>query len=106
MNNENLKIGALVRAYIKRIFFYCDNNPNEINRLLEEQYSKDTFGINYPFCTEIKNIEPSKNEKYYVTEYTVQGKKVRVTNDWFKESKKPFISYLTRKMLLDEVPDK
>jgi 5-methylcytosine-specific restriction endonuclease McrA len=93
-----MKIGELVKQHIKQIFFYCDNvEHDEIYSLLDPKYSKKTFGVNYPFCIELENIEWSQSQRYWKETYSVRGKGVRVTNDWYKKSVPLFIKYLESK---------
>jgi hypothetical protein len=49
-----IRIGKLVQSHIENILQRCDDE--ELRRLMDEQYSKDTFGISYPFCAEMENI--------------------------------------------------
>ena len=91
-----MRIGELVRQHIEQIFAHCDNN--EIDLLLYIPYSKKIFGINFPFCIEVKNINEDINRfqpiRYWTEEYSVRGKQVRVTSQWFEENKLSFIKYL------------
>lgn len=100
----SMKIGKLVKQHIKQIFCYCDNvEHNEIGFLLDPKYSKNTFGINFPFCIELENIEQSQLKRCWTEIYFVKGKQVRVTNDWFKGSKLSFIQYLESKGIAPEL---
>jgi 5-methylcytosine-specific restriction endonuclease McrA len=93
-----MKIGKLVKQYIKQVFFHCDNmEHDEIYSLLDPQYSKNAFGINFPFCIELEKIEPSLSKRYWTEIYLVRGKRVRVTSQWFEASRPLFITYLNSK---------
>src|SRR2546423_3804162 len=99
-----MKIGNLVKQYIKQIFFYCDMLAHdEIYSLLDPQYSKKTFGVNYPFCIEVENIDPSQSKRYWTEIYLVRGKRVRVTSQWFETSRPLFITYLKSKGIAPEL---
>lgn len=103
-----MKIGNLVKQHIEQIFFYCDNvDGNEIYSLLDSKYSKSMFGINFPFCIELENINENFNKyqtKRYLTEvYSVRGKKVRITSQWFKTSESLFRKYLESKGIAPEL---
>lgn len=99
-----MKIGELVKHYIKQILFYCDTVAHdEIYSLLNPQYSKKTFGLNFPFCIEIENIEPSQSRRYWTEIYLVRGKRVRVTSQWFETSRVLFIAYLKSKGFAPEL---
>jgi hypothetical protein len=93
-----MKIGKLVKRHIKQVLFHCDNvDHNEIYSLLDPRYSKNTFGINFPFCIELENIEQSQSKRYWTEVYLVRGKQVRVTSQWFETSRPSFIKYLQSK---------
>jgi hypothetical protein len=52
-----MKNGQLVKAYSKKVFRYCDEaDHDELARLMDTNYSKDTFGIHFPFCAEVETI--------------------------------------------------
>ena len=93
-----MKIGKLVKQHIRQIFFHCDNvEHEEIYSLLDPKYSKNTFGIYYPFCTELENIEQSLSKRYWTEIYLVRSKRVRVTSQWVETSGPSFIKYLESK---------
>jgi len=96
-----MKIGKLVKHHIKRIFQYCQTNDcSELDHLTDKTYSKDTFGINYPFCTEVCLISKEDSKRYWLDEYSVQGKKFRVSSQWFSNSKEKFITYIINKNIV------
>jgi len=100
MKFNQLKIGRLVKLHIKKIFHYCENvDHEELERLMDRTYSKETFGIYYPFCTEASQISEDQKRRYWIRRepYSVGGKEVRVSSQWFKKSRTPFIQYLVTK---------
>ncbi len=93
-----MKIGRLVKAHIKKIFQFCETEDHsELSRLMDKGYSKSTFDINFPFCTEVTLIPYDESKRYWTDRFLVQGKTVRVTSQWFDKSKKYFIAYLLEK---------
>jgi len=99
-----MKIGKLVKHHIKQIFFHCDTVAhNEIYSLLDLRYSKQTFGLNFPFCIELENIEPSQSKRYWTEIYLIRDKRVRVTSQWFETSGPAFIKYLESKGIAPEL---
>jgi len=90
-----MKIGQLVKLHIKEIFKHCETRDHgELDRLLDKRYSKKTFGINYPFCSEIYSISLEDSKRYWTNRYLVQGKTVRVSSQWFEKSQHDFVQYL------------
>lgn len=93
-----MKIGEFVKQHLRDIFEHCDSvEHDEINLLLDPQYSKRRFGINFPFCTEVDNIGVSQSKRYWTEIYFVRGKRVRVTSQWFHTSRPLFVEYLKSK---------
>ncbi len=98
-----MKIGKLVQKYIPEIFAYCEENPDELNNLLDEKYSKQKFGINFSFCREATIITGEKSKRYWkrIGPYDVCGKTVRVTNQWFDDNRPHFETYLKKKGIVN-----
>ena len=90
-----MRIGQFIKAHIKQIFAYCDSvDHDEINSLINPEYSKRVFEINFPFCTAIEGIEKSESKRYWTEIYLVRGKRVRVTSQWYESNRPLFIQYL------------
>jgi len=99
----DMRIGRLVKHHIKKIFQHCeDNDHGELVRMTNNQYSKNTFGINYPFCTEVSLIAEEELRRYWTDVYLVRGKSFRVSSQWFDTSKEQFIDYLINKKIATE----
>ena len=93
-----MKIGKLVKYHIKKIFKHCESiDHEEFERLQNRKYSKNTFGINYPFCTEVAFIPKNESVRYWTDVYFVRGKKVRVSSQWFITQTDHFSKYLVDK---------
>jgi 5-methylcytosine-specific restriction endonuclease McrA len=92
-----MRIGQLVKHNIRKIFHYCDSEDhNEYERLTSLGYSKDTFGINFPFCTELDQIPADQSRRYWRETYIVRGRNVRVSSQWFVGRTQQFCDYLIR----------
>jgi hypothetical protein len=92
-----LPIGKLVQSYIGKIFRACDDD--ELMKLMDKQYTKDTFDINFPFCAELENIT---HVRYWKHIHVVRGKTVRVCSQWFEGSRKYFCQYIESKNIVDK----
>ena len=102
-----MRIGQFVKSYIKDIFLYCDTvDPEETTRLMDADYSKQTFDVNFPFCAEVSSIPPELSRRYWTDQYQVGGKTVRVTSQWFdshvSKSRALFADYLITKAIVSE----
>lgn len=90
-----MQIGKLVKQHIARVVSYCETvDHGELARLLDPAYSKHTFGINFPFFTELEDMAPDLHGRYWTQVYMVRGKQVRVTSMWFEPSRPLLIEYL------------
>ena len=97
-----MKIGELVRKYIPKIFAYCEKKPNELNNLQNKEYSKQNFGIHFPFCMEVEIITPEQSRRYWTTRYQVCEKTLRVTSQWWDSSRYIFMKYLLTRGIVNE----
>lgn len=101
-----MKIGQLVQACTKKVFRYCDESDHEeLARLMDAKYSKDTFGIHFPFCAEVETISPQQSVRYWRALHVVRGKTFRVCSQWYdpptSKSRELFCRYLLSKGLAD-----
>lgn len=79
-----IKIGKLAKQAAPAIFAYCETtDPAEFARLQERIYSKETFGINYPFCLPASRIGATQHKRFWRDIYHVHGIAVRVTSQWY-----------------------
>lgn len=72
---------------------------------MDAKYSKDTFGINFPFCVEVEAISPQLSKRYWRDIHIVRGKTLRVCSQWINpptsQSRELFCQYLLSKKLVD-----
>jgi len=73
------------------------HDASKFVRLQDPRYSKDTFGINYPFCKAVAKISQAEPARYLRDEYRVNEIAVRVTNDWYAKSLPQFCLYLSKR---------
>ncbi len=93
-SSENIKIGKLVQTYSPIIIDYLINNdPDELEKLMDKQYSKDTFDINYPFLKEV-DVNSSKVPRYWKKIYNINNRCFIITSEWYQKNALKFNSYL------------
>lgn len=93
-----MKIGQLVRHFIPKIIEYCENSdPEEINRLQDAIYSKQTFNINYSFW--LSSDDLISNRRYWSDFHKLNKKSIRVCNDWYPRNIEIFKKYLIEKKI-------
>lgn len=98
-----MAVGELVKQHLGAVFNYCDTlDHDEIGRLLDRQYSLQTFGLSFPFCKLVDDIVPSESKRYWTNVYLVRGVRVRVTSQWVEKHRPRFLAYLAVKGLATE----
>lgn len=103
LKEETMKIGEYVKQYVETIISYCINeNPEELSRLKERDYSKKTFDVNYPFCKETDDLEGPERVRYWRNVYNIGDHNFLVTSQWFEGSRDYFTRYLLDKDLITE----
>lgn len=97
-------IGKLVKDHISKIFEYCETQDrDELFNLLNKEYSKRLFNINFPFCKEVNMIlEDDEYVRFWKTDYEVRNKTIRVCSQWVINSKDLFLDYLLSKNIINE----
>ncbi len=102
-----MKIGRIVKRHIRAVLDQCEaQDPSEFLRLQDATYSKDTFDINYPFCTPVTKVSRTEQGRYWRDQFTCHGIPVRVTSQWFNpptsRSLALFRSYLLKRGIVIE----
>jgi hypothetical protein len=95
------KIGELVNQNIHLIIDYCNKKaPNELNNLLDLNYSHRVFGLHYPFFIELANISDKDSKRagkrFYKKIFNVCNKKIKLTSQWFDYNKEKFENYIKK----------
>lgn len=95
-------IGKLVKDHISDIFRYCETQDrDELFNLMNKEYSKKVFGINFPFCKEVSSImKDDEYIRFWKADYVVRNKTLRVSSQWVIGSKDIFLDYLLSKSII------
>jgi 5-methylcytosine-specific restriction endonuclease McrA len=105
-----MSVGEYIYSNLGLIIDYCNKNPNELDKFLDIDKSKELFDLNYAFFIETGNIDEDDKKRSparYKTEiYTINKRNVRVTNDWYKRNIAYFEKYLYEKNISPVVPIK
>ena len=98
-----MAIGILVKHHIEKIFQYCEDvDPSELERLADKKYSKEIFGVSFPFYKESSLISKTESKRYWVDLYHVRGTTVRVTSQWNYKHRPAFVDYIINKGIADQ----
>ncbi|MCK5678197.1 MAG: HNH endonuclease [Flavobacteriaceae bacterium] len=97
-----MKIGQLVKRFVPNIIDYCLHiDQEEIVRLQDLEYSKNTFGVSsYPFWSTKDNINESK--RFWTDIYIIHEDEFRVSSQWTIKHIKSFKEYLIDKNITTE----
>ncbi|MFD1315226.1 Swt1 family HEPN domain-containing protein [Namhaeicola litoreus] len=95
-------IGELVKTHVDKIFQYCETKDrDELFHLMDKEYSKRTFNINFPFCKEYNQIvKDDEAVRFWKKDYTIRNKDLRVCSQWIITSKDLFLDYLLEKKII------
>ncbi|MED0971378.1 P-loop NTPase fold protein [Bacillus paramycoides] len=98
-NSESnaIKIGEYVKTTFEKLVNSSVISPAIIQNLLDLDYSKDTFGLNYPFLKEIDDttsislqVKINGNNRYWVKTFEIEGKGYLVCSQWYKNMSTEF----------------
>lgn len=79
-------IGNYVRTKVVKMLGEYSLTEDEINKLLDKDYSNKTFGLKYPFlCKDKESTIISGGSRYYANPVKINGKDYYITNDWYKD---------------------
>jgi hypothetical protein len=101
-NTKNdIKIGQLVKNNLNKIASFCELNNDELLNLLSKKYSKETFGINYPFMQEVNDNMPIPKKHYWKNpkfKLKINNKYYVFTCEWIEKNRQQFKNYLNFKI--------
>ncbi|MBR1844522.1 MAG: hypothetical protein IJ790_02215 [Lachnospiraceae bacterium] len=93
-NYKDLKIGKLAQIMIRKIIENNNISQNEINNLLDKEYSKRVFNINYPVL--VKEDGDYDKYRYYNEPINFDGKNYLLCNMWFEKPQNNSRPYLEK----------
>jgi hypothetical protein len=99
---DEIKIGALVRSTIPELVRDMLIDDTELNRLLQYDYSKKHFDLNYPMLRKIdESISIKENRmvgdypRYYSQPILkISGSRYLITSEWYDRNKSYYIHWL------------
>jgi len=101
--SDEVKIGLLVRTTIKQLAKENSIPHDEVEKLLNSEYSRNTFNLGYPFLKRITpdvdmQVQRQVNEyyRYWVDEITIFGNKYYVCKEWYEQNRNKFVTWLEK----------
>lgn len=92
IKNTSLKIGQIVKNYLIPTLLSDQISTAEIQKLLDADYSKQIFDINYPLLSQERVI--NGHARYYVSPVLIKGVKYYVCQEWFGRNYKKLETWL------------
>ncbi|MFE5430601.1 P-loop NTPase fold protein [Peribacillus simplex] len=103
VESNAVKIGEYVKTTFEELVNSLEISPAIIQNLLDLKYSKDTFGLNYPFLKEIdesisisSQAKVNGNNRYWIKFFEIEGKKYLVCSQWYKNMTADFEIWVKR----------
>ncbi len=85
-NNRKLPIGKYVRETLNELIINNLINSDEIAKLQREDYSKQTFDIQFPFLKKILNSNDPEWIRYWKPSVTINGEMYFICSQWYEVS--------------------
>jgi len=102
ITSNEIKIGKLVKNTFQQLFNSNQLSDSEIINLMDKEYSKSVFDVNFPILKEIDNdvkksiqrkINGVGNDRYYVYLF---NDKYFLCNDWYERNRQKFQQWLLK----------
>ncbi len=101
---NGVKVGALVRSTFPKLVESDLLSEEDIERLQEEDYSKYTFDLNYPFIKKVHDNLPvteqrqvNNHSRYYSNVLKIKNERYLITSEWYSRSKTRYVNWLELK---------
>lgn len=98
---SEIKIGELVRNEMAKLISQKLLSQEKVKLLTDEKFSKETFGVNYPFLKKIttdKSLIEQRQingyPRYWSKVYIINGERYLLCNDWYERHISKFKSWL------------
>jgi hypothetical protein len=100
-NNSKLPIGKYVRETLNELIINNLISSDEIEKLQREDYSKQTFDIQFPFLKKILNSNDPEWIRYWKPSVTINGERYFVCSQWYEvtaNNDRPYYENWLKKM--------
>lgn len=104
---NKLKIGILVRATLPQILESELISEIEVKKLMEVDYSKMIFDMNYPVLKKVdENLSIKENRmigdytRYYSDPYDYKNFRYLISSEWYDRNQEGYIRWMKRKVKL------
>lgn len=81
---EEMKIGALARTVLRKALEDGKASKDEIEKMQNKDYSKETFDIQFPLLLKTTNSEGIKPIRYYANPINIYGEEYFMCSEWYE----------------------
>ncbi|OXS25672.1 hypothetical protein LNN31_10715 [Acetobacterium wieringae] len=97
---KEMKIGVIVRTVLRGILEDGDVLPEEVEKMQTNEYSKETFGIQFPLLLKVKTTGGVKPVRYYANPVRVHGREYFLCSEWYEVPTNNDRPYLMKWLIL------
>lgn len=83
----DIKIGKLAQTSFCQLIESGKVSSEELKKLQDKRYSKDTFDINFPCLVLEQDLKEELQGRYYKTPIVYQGVSYKLCNDWYERNR-------------------
>ncbi len=76
----DITIGEFIQDHLEAIVSKCQESHDYVEKLTDLEYSKNTFGISFPFMAEVNSITENNRYRYWAKEYAIQNHTYKFCN--------------------------
>lgn len=97
---EEMKIGVIVRTVLCKMLENSEVSEQEIELMQSKEFSKDTFGINFPLLLKVSETDGRGPKRYYVSPLTIYGEDYFLCSEWYEVPENNDRPYLMKWLVL------
>jgi hypothetical protein len=83
---SEMKIGVIVRTVFRNILESGNVPKDEIERMQDKEYSRETFGIQYPVLQKKNESDKNQPKRYYAGAVKIYDKDYFICSEWYETS--------------------
>ena len=89
-----MKIGAIARTLLRHSLETYAFSDEEISCLQDKNYSKDTFGLQFPLLRKTESASAPKIERYYAKPVEINGAFYFICSEWYDKSRPMLLTWI------------
>lgn len=81
---KNMKIGMIARTVLREMLENGKVSKEEIIKMQTQEYSKETFDLQFPLLLKANNASVKSPKRYYASPLQIYGEKYYLCSEWFE----------------------